>query len=260
MLSDITPVLLTYNEAPNIERSLRKLAWAKDIVIVDSGSTDGTASLAKKDPRVRWYTRPFDSHVDQWNFAIRETAIRTPWALCLDADYVLSDELVGELERLSPGDASGYRARFIYCLGGRSLRASIYPPVTVLFRLSDAAFRQDGHTQRVVVRGKVDTLVSPILHDDRKPFRRWFASQKRYMTLEARKIASSPFSSLDAPDKVRRLVVIAPPAVFLYCYLGRLAILDGVPGFIYSCQRMLAETLLSFYLAKALFIGERGPA
>ena len=73
MLGDITPVILTYNEAPNIGRALERLRWAKGVVVVDSGSTDETPSIAAGFPNVRTVVRPFDSHARQWRFAVEET-------------------------------------------------------------------------------------------------------------------------------------------------------------------------------------------
>src|SRR4051794_31070018 len=108
MLSEITPIILTYNEAPNIRRCLRELSWARDIVIVDSFSGDETTSLAGGWQQVRIFQRSFDSHERQWNFALMETQIKTPWVLALDADYVLSDAMNHELSHLRPsGNVDG---------------------------------------------------------------------------------------------------------------------------------------------------------
>ena len=107
MLNDITPLILTFNEAPNIERTLGQLAWARDVVIVDSMSTDRTRELATaRHPGVRWFERPFTTHAEQWNFGLEETSISTEWVLALDADFVLSDALVEELKQLRPETAS----------------------------------------------------------------------------------------------------------------------------------------------------------
>ena len=100
MLADITPVLLTQNEAENIGRTLSRLTWAKDIVIVDSGSTDETLDIVRAFPQVRVFQRPFDSHAGQWQFATRDTEIRTQWVLRLDADYDVSDALIAEMSKL----------------------------------------------------------------------------------------------------------------------------------------------------------------
>ena len=91
MLSDITPVLLTFNEAPNIGRTLACLTWAKDIIVVDSGSTDDTASIVAAFPQVRVFHRSFDTHGNQWRYATQETGINTNWILRLDADYEVTE-------------------------------------------------------------------------------------------------------------------------------------------------------------------------
>ena len=96
MLEQVTPLILTYNEAPNIARVLESVSWAKDIVIVDSFSDDDTLEIATSFPHSRIFQRPFDSHRNQWEFGLKETGIATPWVLALDADYVLSDELIDE--------------------------------------------------------------------------------------------------------------------------------------------------------------------
>ena len=181
MLDQITPLILTYNEAPNIGRALAGVSWAKQIVVVDSFSDDETVHIADSVPNVRVVQRLFDSHRNQWEFGLKETGIETSWVLALDADYIVTDELSAELARLQPeASTAGYRARFIYCINGRKLRSGIYPPVTVLYRRDAASYIQDGHTQRVSVRGAVEELKSPMLHDDRKPFKRWFNSQAQY--------------------------------------------------------------------------------
>src|SRR3974390_3042906 len=104
MLTEITPVLLTLNEAVNIGRTLSCLTWAKDIVIVDSGSTDETYSIIKRFAQVRVFHRPFDTHGNQWRYATEETGISTNWILRLDADYQMTDALKLELSRLDADD------------------------------------------------------------------------------------------------------------------------------------------------------------
>ena len=249
MLKRITPLILTYNEEPNIERTLSRLAWARDIVVIDSFSTDATLEICRRFPRVRVIQRVFDSHARQWTFGLCESSIATEWVLALDADYVLSDEFVVELGGLAPdAEVMGYRVGFRYCVWGKPLRGTLYPPVTVLYRRERAHYAQDGHTQRVVVEGEVRPLHGRIFHDDRKPLSRWLQGQDRYMRLEVEHIRQTPWKVLRNPDRLRRLIVVSPFAVFLYCLFIKRVIFDGRAGWYYALQRMLAEALLALRL------------
>lgn len=254
MLSCITPVILTFNEAPNISRVLDRLSWAKDIVIVDSGSQDGTQEIISRYPNTRIFERIFDNHADQWNFGLLETGIQGEWILALDADHIPTEELIREVSTLAPGEEdSGFRIAFDYCVLGRPLRASLYPPLVSIYRRERAHYVQQGHTQRVVVKGTVRSLQSHMLHDDRKPFRRWIESQNRYMRLEAALIRQASWGDLSWSNRLRKLVLPAPFVAFLWCFLVKRTIFDGVPGIYYTAQRTVAECILSLHLVVQLF-------
>ena len=258
MLSQITPLILTFNEAPNIARTLDRLKWASDIVVVDSLSTDDTRAIASRYPSVRVFERPFTTHAEQWNFGLEQTGITTEWVLALDADFVLTDEMIAELTHLSPPhDVAGYRASFRYCIDGKPLRSAVYPPVTVLYRRALGKYRQDGHTQRVHVDGRIAEFSSRIFHDDRKALSHWIASQVKYMRLEADKLANTAPANLGVVDRVRQWMVIAPPLMFLHCLFVRGGIMDGWPGLYYALQRATAELILSLSLAERMVIGRR---
>lgn len=303
----ISALILTYNEAPNIGRTLERLAWADEIVVIDSFSTDETLEIIGKFPRTRVLQRKFDTFAGQCNFGLEN--VRTDWVLSLDADYVLSDELIAEIcprtengERRAEGgerraeswdrraeggrrraksgdfsvsafqhfsisnvsDASptsdlcpvasspiiAYTARFRYCINGCPLRASLYPPRTVLYRKSHAHYNNDGHGHRVQIEGAVGTLSGWIDHDDRKPLDRWLQEQSRYARIEAEHLLNTPSSELNFADRVRRKVVVAPFLVFFYTLFGKGLMLDGWPGLYYVAQRTLAELLLSLRLVE----------
>lgn len=250
-LSGITPLVLTYNEAANIGRTLAALAWARRVVIVDSGSTDQTIEIVRRFPNAVLFHRSFDSHAGQWNFGLAETAIDTEWVLALDADYQAGGDFVDELKQLVPEAQTGaYEASFVYCVDGVELRASLYPPVRVLFRRGQARYVQDGHTQRLVHAGTATPLRARLRHDDRKPLQHWLVAQARYMRLEADKLRRASWRSLDWIDRLRRLRLVAPPLVFLYCLLGKGLALDGRAGLFYSLQRMTSELILSLTLLR----------
>jgi glycosyltransferase involved in cell wall biosynthesis len=245
MLDRITPLLLTWNEEANLARTLAPLAWAREIVVVDSGSTDATIEIARTHGNVRVIARTFDDFAAQWNAGL--DALTSEWVLALDADYVLTDALVEELRRLAPPpEVSGYRVRFRYWVGGTPLRGSLYPPAIVLFRREVARFHLDGHCYRVALaRGQTRDLAGQIGHDDRKPFSRWWQSQRRYATEEAAKLRVTPWRELRWPDRVRRVPFAAAPLVFAHCLVGKGGWRDGRAGFTYAGQRALAEALIS---------------
>lgn len=249
MLSQITPVLLTYNEAPNIGRTLAKLAWAKDIVVVDSSSTDETMSMLAKFPNVRVFTRSFDSHADQWRYAVTETAIATPWLLRLDADYVLSDALIEELAKLDPTpDISAYRIAFDYAVFSNKLHASLYPSNTILLRRGKFTVWDNGHTEAWSVHGRIGAVQGRVVHDDWKSADFWVTAQARYMRRE--------FGKIDArrsgfKDWLRLRPPLAPVLVFFYCLFGKGLVFNGRAGLFYALQRMVAEAILSLMVLES---------
>ena len=246
-LDGVTPLIITYNEIANIERTLAPLAWARRIVVVDSGSTDGTLEVLARDPRIVVHHRRFDSFAGQCNFGLGK--IDSDWVLSLDADYELSPALVGELAGLSPGEAcAGLRAAFVYRIHGRPLRGSLYPPRTVLYRVKQGRYADEGHGHRVRVAGEVASLRAPIYHDDRKPLSRWLQSQLGYAANEAGHLLTMPRAEMSRADRVRAMGWPAPILVFLYVLFAKGALLDGRAGWYYAFQRLLAELLLALEL------------
>jgi glycosyltransferase involved in cell wall biosynthesis len=244
VLDQITPLVITYNEAANIRRTLDKLRWARRIVVVDSGSTDETLDILRSYPQAHVVDHPFTDFASQCNFGL--SLVTTPWVLSLDADYELSDALIAELRLLAPAAATGgYQARFLYRIHGRPLRGTLYPPRTVLYRKERAVYRNEGHGHRVSVEGDVLSLAAAIYHDDRKPLARWLASQQRYAREEAEHLLNSDRASLGRADRIRLAAWPAPLLVLVYTLLAKGCLLDGWRGWFYVLQRVLAETLLA---------------
>lgn len=251
-LDDITPLVLTFNESANIERTLSGLIWARRIVVVDSGSSDTTVELAEHFDNAFVIKRSFDNHTSQWNFGLSQ--VDTPWVLTLDADYVCQPCLADELRSLSP-EHDAYEADFRYCIGGRPLRGSLYPPRVALFRTDRFRYRQDGHTQLLAVDVPLGKLQCKILHDDRKPPSHWLAAQSKYADLEVLKLTTTPRAQLAWKDRLRKQIIWAAPLTLPYCLFIRRLILDGWPGIYYSLQRTYAELLLSLKLLEARLSG-----
>lgn len=249
MLDDITPVVLTHNEEQNIGRTLSRLRWAKDIVVVDSGSTDETLPILAACPNVRIFNRPFDTHAKQWSFAVQETQIATDWILRLDADYQVSDTLVSELAQLDPNaPVSAYRIRFEYAIFSQKLLSSLYPAKPILLRKDKFNVRDWGHSEVWDVKGAIATLRGRVLHDDWKPTGQWVIGQIRYMQRELERLR------VDRAGLVcwlRLRPPLMPIVAFIYCLFGKGLIVNGRAGLLYALQRMVAEAILSLMVLES---------
>ncbi|MGI8964563.1 MAG: glycosyltransferase family 2 protein [Limisphaerales bacterium] len=255
-LNQITPLILTFNEAPNIARCLDKLSWAHKILVIDSFSSDETLLILARHPNVKVFQRKFDSHAAQRNYGLAQ--VSTPWVLSFDADYILTPEFVPELEGLRLSDElSACHARFRYCVFGVPLRASLYPPRPVLFLKSKCLYREDGHTENLQINGRTASLTAALLHDDRKPFDRWLAEQCRYAALEARELSGKSFSDLKNWDKIRRMIFFAPIIICVYSLVMKGLIFESLPGCYYVAQRALFELILSLKLIENKIVGNR---
>lgn len=248
-LADVTPLIITYNEIDNIRRSLAALSWARRIVVVDSGSTDGTVEILRATPGVEVVIRPFDDFATQCSAGLAR--IKTRYTLSLDADHVVTPQLVEEMSAVEGEGAAGWLIPFSYCVNGVPLRGSLLPPRVALFQTDRGAYENDGHAHRISVDGPRRQLRNPLLHDDRKPPARWYDAQRKYLPQEASKLASMSWTQLSWPDRARRLF-LGPLLVVPYCLFFKGLLLDGTAGLYYTYQRLYAESLLALMLARRL--------
>lgn len=254
----ISVVILTMNEASNLPRCLDSIRWCDDVLVLDSGSTDGTVALATS-AGARVMNRPFDSFAGQRNHAMEEGGLRHPWVLHLDADEVVRPELERELRAIANSASTEfpvYRIPSRIILRGRWLRhAGMYPAYQVRFGRRDALrFVDHGHGQREVqAPEQVGTLVGAFDHYNfSKGVNDWFARHLRYAKEEARQafgergepMRIAELFGTDATQRRRALKRIAnrlpfrPALRFAYTYLLRGGFLDGAAGLQYA--RMLA--------------------
>ena len=254
----ISVVILTLNEAANLPRCLASVAWSDDVVVLDSGSSDGTVELARAHG-ARVMTRAFDSFAGQRNHAMDHAGCRHRWVLHLDADEVVTDALRAEMLAIA-GVADApypvYRVPSRIIFMGRWLKhAGMYPAYQVRFGRADALrFIDHGHAQREVQPPEqVGTLANPLDHYNfSKGVNDWFARHLRYAEREAglmlaereRPLRAVAILSRDATIRRRALKRIAgrlplrPWLRFAYAAVLRGGFLDGIAGLRYA--RMLA--------------------
>ncbi len=239
----ITPVVLTFNEEPNIRRTLDSLRWANRVIVVDSGSRDGTSEIVHEYENASWYAHEFADHLSQWTYAIGETGIESEYVLALDADMQVTPALLKEIEqKFCVGQFDGGLISFAYGYFGRQLTGSLCPPQVRLFRRTRVRIDQPNHTQRFGVDGNVYKFSSALIHDDQKPLESWVGAQLSYSRLNAKALANGRAPRLR--DRLRRLGIM-PPIMGLLAYLLAGGPLKGAAAARYAYERSIAEALLA---------------
>ena len=274
----ISVLVLTYNEEDNLPRCLASVAWADDVLVLDSFSTDRTVETARA-AGARVAERAFDSFAGQRNHGIDEGDLRHEWVLHIDADEVVPPDLRDELIGIAtaPGGPDAYRVASKTMFQGQWLRRSgMYPAYQVRFgRRSRLRFIQVGHGQRETLPPeRVGTLRHALEHYSfSKGLHEWFQKHNRYSTdeaLEAHGRASAgeaaDWKALVQGDRTgrrRALKALAthlpfrPTARFLYMYLLRGGALDGRPGLAY-CRLLATYEAMTVAKERELRLRDRG--
>ncbi len=226
----VTGMVICLNEADRIGRCLESLAFCDEIVVVDSGSTDGTREIARR------YTQtvieqPFLGYVKQKNFALDHA--KNDWVVCIDADEALSPELAaniaGALAR-NDGRIAGYELdRVTYYLGVWHDRGEWYPDWQLrVFRRSRGRFGGLDPHDHVELDGPVERLSGRLLHWNYRDLSDHVQTMDRFSARMARSLA-------DSGVRFRlRDIVLRPPARFLKSYFLQQGFRRGLPGFIVS--------------------------
>jgi glycosyltransferase involved in cell wall biosynthesis len=244
-------LILTLNEERNLPSCLASVRRCDDVVVLDSGSTDGTAAVAKA-AGARVFTRPFDHFAGQRNYAQREIAFRHPWVFHLDADEQCTPKLDAEC-RMASGrtDLDGFFVAPKMMFQGRWIpHCTDYPAWQARFvRAPQFEFVQTGHGQREAPHMKLEQLRANYLHDLSSGGEdEWLAKHRRYARgeAEAHLADAAPFraSELFSSERLRRRRALKrlsyslpfrPALRFIYQYVLRRGFLDGAPGLRY-CQ------------------------
>jgi glycosyltransferase involved in cell wall biosynthesis len=221
----ISAAIITLNEARSIERALRSLSCADEVVVVDSGSTDETCKLAA-DLGARVVVHRWEGFAAQKNFACLQA--RYDWILSLDADEELDAEAQAALARWKASEpaADAYRlARRACYLGRWILHSGWYPDWKVrLFDRRKACWQGAYVHESVFVDGRVGTLPGEILHYTCDSLEEHKQRIEFYTELAAREM----FDRGERVSLLRRW--LSPPWIFVHSYLFRLGALDGIPG------------------------------
>lgn len=224
----LSVIVIAKDEEASIARTLRSVAFADEIIVVDSGSTDGTVAIARDLGAKVTVTADWPGFGPQKNRAL--DLATGDWVLSLDADEWLTAESAAQIQKVvaaDPTDIAAYRMprRSSFC--GRFLRHSGWWPdyVVRLFRRRSARFSDDAVHERVIVDGKLATLTEPMLHETFVDLEDLIDKMNRYSTEGARDLQRCGRTSGLSGAIVRALWA------FVRTYVLRAGFLDGREGF-----------------------------
>ena len=267
MKEPLSIIVLTYNEAENLLRCLKSVTGFGDIVIVDSGSTDGTGEIGGKEG-ARVYEHRFESFAQQRNWALENCELRTSWVLFIDADEVATPEFRESVTRaIQSADDSiaGFYCCWKMMLGSRWLRRSDSFPKWQfrILRRGRATFIDSGHGQKEgAIQGSLGYIREPYLHYPlSKGWESWWAKHNQYSSQEAadRLARSVSWRELFSPDPSQRNRALKPllgriPGWalwrFLHMYILKGGFLEGREGFDYCASIAWYEFLVRLKMAE----------
>jgi len=245
----VSVTLITLNEEQNIERALRSVEWADEVIVVDAGSSDRTVTLAQaKGARV--FTHAWAGYGQQKNFAHAQAA--NEWILNLDADEEVSPELQTELRALfeSPQkpQVSGYFIpRKTFYVGKWIEKGGWYPGyIKRLSRKSQSRWTEPAVHEDLVIDGAVAQLSGAILHHS-------------FPSIESQVLTNLRYAKLGAMDLAQRNksatlihLLLKPWGKFFSTYVWKQGFRDGLRGFLIS-----VNAAYSIFLKYAFRIEER---
>jgi len=243
----ISLIILTHNEEANLPKCLKSVeGLVSEIIIVDSGSTDGTKRIAEE-AGAKFVVHEFKNQADQFNWALMNVEFKGDWILRLDADEELLPELKTEiLEKLSKADANTggfYIKRRNYFLGRWVRHGGYYP--TWLLRIFRKGWGKSEEREMdehlVLTQGTIEKLQNDFIDNNLKGLDEWREKHRKYAVREARAYLNNENKTFEDGEFSRnyrlkmRVYYKFPPFLrvilyFIYRYFFQLGFLDGWVG------------------------------
>jgi glycosyltransferase involved in cell wall biosynthesis len=226
-MNRLSVTIITWNEEERLRACLESVAWADEIIVLDAESADKTVQVAREFTDKIW-VRPWPGFAAQKNFALDQAT--GEWVLSLDADERVTPELRERIRSIvrANGPADGYSIPRKNMFWGAWVRhGGLYPDYQLrLFRRTAGRFADSAVHESVLVEGRVEALVDPMLHHSYRGLEDFVARSNRYSTLAAYQIVSHGGRAGLAE------LVLRPLGRFLSMFVLRAGFLDGWRGFV----------------------------
>lgn len=230
MALTLSVAIITKNEESNLAQTLASVRWVNEIVIVDCGSIDRTAEIARE-YGAKFFLEEWKGFGAQKNSAIAKCT--GDWVLALDADEEVSAELAAEIrQRLEgqPGHQAYFLPRQNFFLGRWVRHGGYFPdPKVRLFRRGSAFFEERAVHETVRATGPAGRMRGRLLHRAYPTLDGYIEHMNRYSALGAGQAVERGKTSRRWPAFCWN-VAIVPAATFAYNYFFRLGFLDGREG------------------------------
>lgn len=264
LMSDLTVVVIAQNEEANIATCLQSVrGWAREVYVVDGGSSDRTVALARESGAVVQQHK-FINWADQRNWALENLPHSTEWILFLDADELIPDALRREVDqvlcRYDLGIAAYAIRQEVVFLGRCLVHAHGGPHLIRLVRSNQVHWICEGAREYCIVDGETKQLYAKLWHEDRRGLGYWIEKQNRNAQREVIHITApqtephgvTPIASRDRVIRTYLRTRVYPaipyqarPVIsFLFWYIVRGGFLDGYPGFAFCFLRAFWYPLL----------------
>jgi len=184
VVAPVSVVMISLNESHNMnDVCLNLKGWAKHIFLVDSFSSDDTIEIALSHG-VHVVQNEFLGFGNQWNFALENLDINTPWAMKIDPDERLSDELKVNLRKaMLSGNSDAFSLDRRLWFMDRPL--PIHQNIVRVWRTGKCKFSDVSVNEYPIIDGSISKVSGNLEHFDSPNLEHWLAKQNKYTTLEA---------------------------------------------------------------------------
>lgn len=257
----VSVFVICKNEEQCIEKCLRSVDFCAEIVVVDSGSTDGTLGilerLSAEGLPIRVIQRDWPGYVAQKQFALQQCT--QPWCLNLDADEALDEDLRGSLSSLvaAAGRIVGWRIpRRPYLIGHGFTRHHVHSPTLRLIRRGEGGYNlNDKVHEGIRTKGPVAVAQrGSLLHFRALPVDEQILKENTYSSLKAEQIIER------GRYRSSFKMVVSPPYHFLRLYFGYRLFMCGWPGFIEAMTGAIYSFMTEAKIYQRRVMAQRKPA